>query len=368
MNIGRIDHSIRITDERGCNTSLVFGVEVEVTNVMDSPSRATLRPTDDAFRDAGTEPPPRDLLTLPWIDVHNHAHTLSWSDREKYALSGCVGMVMVASGYHWTPYKPIEPTDIRYLWDDAINRRAAIEQDHFFEASLGIGLHTGVRIDGVDALLDAMDVYCTRDDIVAIGETGVTPTQHVESWGIEDQRDLLYQQCTLASSHDLPLILHLPVDTDGPPRSTRVGYGIPGFEKHADLRTPAQYTAENPAVEALTIDIETAREAGIAEKSIVASHTGPGTLEYLMEHTDCYASFTLGHQWLLGVTVDTVAAAIQTYGPERIMLDTDCANVLRSDPFAIKRAIFGLYHRGIEPETIRTIVYENPRSVFDISA
>jgi predicted metal-dependent TIM-barrel fold hydrolase len=48
------------------------------------------------------------------------------------------------------------------------------------------------------------------------------------------------------------------------------------------------------------------------------------------------------------------------------MVDTDCANVLRTDPYAVKRAIFELYRYGIEPEDIRQAVWENPRDVYGL--
>ncbi len=46
------------------------------------------------------------------------------------------------------------------------------------------------------------------------------------------------------------------------------------------------------------------------------------------------------------------------------MIDTDCAGVIKTDPFAIKRSIFELYRRGIDIDDIRKVVYENPKAVF----
>ena len=328
----------------------------------------TKRPTDAEYlEDPPVELPP-DLLNQPWIDVHNHAHTLSWADRERYALSGCRSMVMVASGYHWTPYKPVEAEDVRFLWDDAVNRRAAIERDHFFEAKLGLGIHTGVRIEDPDALLDAMDEYCELDEVVAVGETGVTPSQHVSSWGLDEQRAVVQAQMELADDHDLPMILHTPNRTGDSGRSYRPGIGIPGYEKNTQLGREPVIEAENAALEAVKIDVEAADDAGLDDEQVVASHADPNNVPYLMENTDCYASFTIGHSWLVGVTAADVADAIEEYGPDRIMVDTDCANVLRTDPFALKRAIFELYRLGIDEEAIRTVVLENPREVFDFDA
>ncbi|MFC6719088.1 TatD family hydrolase [Natrialbaceae archaeon GCM10025810] len=325
----------------------------------------TKRPTDAAYLEERADEPPTDLLNLPWIDVHNHAHTLSWGDRERYALSGCEAMVMVASGYHWTPYKPVRTKDVRFLWDDAINRRGAIERDHFFEARLGLGIHTGVRIEDPEAALESMDEYCELDEVVAVGETGVTPSQHVSAWGVDEQRALVQAQMELADDHGLPVILHTPNRSAGSDRSYRRGAGIPGYEKNAELGQDPVIDAENPALEAVKYDVEAMRAAGLDDERVVASHADRNNTAYLMEETDCYLSYTIGHSWLIGVTAADVADAIDEYGPDRIMIDTDCANVLRTDPFALKRAILELYRYGIEKEAIRTVVLENPREVFD---
>jgi hypothetical protein len=325
----------------------------------------TTRPTDAARLETDFDPP-TELLNLPWIDSHNHAHTLSWDDRERYALSGCAGMVMVSSGYHWTPYKPVRADDVRYLWDDTINRRAAIERNHLFEARLGLGIHTGVRVEDPEALLDAMAGYCELDEVVAVGETGVTPSQHVEPWDLDGQRALVEAQMELADAYDLPVILHTPNQASPSERPYRPGVNTPGYEKNVELGAEPVLDTANPALDAVKIDVEAAADAGLPEERIVASHADLNNLAYLMAETDCYVSFTLGQPWFSGITAETVADAIDEYGPERIMVDTDAANVIRSDVFAVKRTIVELYQFGIDVDAIRQVVFENPREVLGI--
>jgi predicted metal-dependent TIM-barrel fold hydrolase len=275
-------------------------------------------------------------------------------------------MVMVASGYHWTPYRPVRAEDVRYLWDDAINRRAAIQRDHFFEAKLGLGIHTGVRIEDPDELLAAMDAYCELDEVAVVGETGVTPTQHVEAWDVDEQVAVVQAQMELAAEHDLPVILHSPNTGVDRKRHSRPELGTPGYEKNTTLGVEPVVTGENPALESVKLDIEAAHDAGLAERRVVVSHADANNTAYLMEQTDCYLSYTIGHSWLVGVDAADVADAIDAYGPERVMIDTDCANVLRTDPYAVKRAIFELYRYGIEPDDIRQVVWENPRDVYGL--
>ncbi|MFA1609756.1 TatD family hydrolase [Halobellus rubicundus] len=325
----------------------------------------TKRPTDAAYLD-GDPDVPSELLSLPWIDPHNHAHTLSWNDRERYALAGCRAMLMIASGAHWTPYRPVAADDVRYLWDDAINRRAAIERNHFYEAKLGIGAPTRIRIEDPDALFDAMEAYVQLDEVAAVGETGITPSQHVSAWPLDEQRAAVGRQFEIAADADLPVVLHTPNKSIGPDRQYRDGMAVPGYEKNVALGADPVIDADTPALEAVRIDVEIAREVGLDEERIVASHADGNNLEFLLEETGCYASFTLGHSWMTGVTPADIADAIETYGPERIMVDTDCANILRSDPFSLKRAILELYRLGVDVEDIRRVVWKNPRSVLGL--
>lgn len=324
------------------------------------------RPTVAERVDVDASEYPTELLNLPWIDVHNHAHTLSWTDREQYALAGCQAMIMVASGNHWIPYKPARAEDFRYLWDQAIDRRVAIARNHFFDPHLAIGIQTGVRVENPQSLLDAMETYCETEAVVAIGETGIRPTQQAEAWEFDEQRAVVEGQMAVAARHDLPVILHTPSRLRGTDREYRDGIDIPGYEKLTTLDQPPVMDADRPELVATQLDIEAASAAGFPENRIVASHADPDNLDYLLAETDCYASFTIGNGWLTGVTVETVAEVIDAYGPDRIMLDTDAANVMRSDVSSIKRAMFELYRLGVEMDAIQQVVLDNPRTVFDI--
>ncbi|WP_144901016.1 TatD family hydrolase [Halobellus captivus] len=330
-----------------------------------TPGSPTHRPTDAAYPEADDVDLPTSLLNLPWIDSHNHAHTLSWSDRERYALSGCRAMVMVASGNHWTPYKPVRPADVRFLWDDAINRHRIIERNHFYEAKLAVGVQTGVRVEDARSLVDAMNDYCALEEVVAVGEIGIRQSQQVSAWALDEQMDVLEAQMDVAARHDLPVILHTPTRLNDD-EHRRPGIGLHGYERNSSLSQAPVYEAENPELEAVKYDVEAANRAGLPESRIVASHADPNNVEYLMEQTDCYASFTIGAPWLTGVSPSTVAAAIREYGPDRIMIDTDCANVLRSDPFALKRAVFELYRLGVDESDIETVVFDTPKRMFDL--
>ncbi|WP_336359291.1 TatD family hydrolase [Haladaptatus sp. ZSTT2] len=324
----------------------------------------TKRPIDAAVVESDSAfEPPTELLSMPWIDIHNHAHTLSWGDREKFALSGCEKMVMMAAAYYWLPYKPVAPDDVRFLWDDALNRLAQIRQSHLFDAKLGIGIHTGTRVSDVSELLDLMPDYCALGEVAAVGEIGITASQHVEGWSLGEQKEMMRRQFEIARDADLPAIVHTPADLDGVDIPDRVRGGLPGYELDLSMQREPVLTGENVKQQATEIDIALKDEAGLPDEQMVISHGDQQIAPTVLETTDCYLSFTVSYPWLLGVTAADVAAVIDEYGPERVLIETDSAGILRGDVFSFKRTLFELYRHGLSEETIRQVAYENPNSL-----
>jgi predicted metal-dependent TIM-barrel fold hydrolase len=326
----------------------------------------TKRPTDADYITQEDRPEfPPELTNVPWIDIHNHAHTLSWNDREKFALSGCQGMVMMAAAYYWTPYKPVAPDDVRYLWDDALNRLYQIRRSHIFDAKLGIGIHTGAYVENYENLLDVMPEYCGLDEVAAVGEIGITGSQHVSRWDLTEQKDVMQRQLAIANDHDLPAVIHTPPNLENVDIPFRKRGTIPGYELNMNLQQENVLEVEDVKQAATELDVELKDEAGLPDEQLILSHADRGIAPYVMENTDCYLSFTVSYPWLLGVTPRDVAAVIEEYGPERVLVETDSAGILQSDVFSFKRTIFELYRLGLSADTIRRVVYENPKELVE---
>jgi predicted metal-dependent TIM-barrel fold hydrolase len=325
----------------------------------------TKRPTDIDWTDE-SDTLPSELTTLPWIDIHNHAHTLSWNDRERFDLSGCHAMVMMAAAYYWTPYKPVAPDDVRYLWDDALNRLDPIGQSHVFDPYLGIGVHTGARVENAEELLNVMPEYLALDEVAAVGEIGITASQHVSRWDLDSQTSVMRRQLELADEYDLPAVAHTPPNLDNVDIPYRERGPIPGYELNMDLQQEATVEGDDAKRAATELDIELKDEAGLSDNQLVLSHADQSVARFVLENTDCYVSFTISYPWLLGVTARDVAAIIKEYGPERVLVETDSAGILRSDVFSFRRTVLDLYRLGIDIDAIRQVIYENPKQILQL--
>ncbi|XVH33728.1 hypothetical protein ACNS7O_17605 (plasmid) [Haloferacaceae archaeon DSL9] len=231
-----------------------------------------------------------ELTNPPWIDVDNHAHTLSWHDREKVALSGCRSMVTMAA---------------------------------------------------------------------AVGETGITEAQHVSGWDLEGQREVTRRQLEIAADRDLPAVLRAPADLRTVDFPDRIRGSVSGYELDLSLQQEPILADDDPKREAIEIDVELKRRGGLADENLALSHADPTIAPSVLENTDCYLGFTVSYRWLLGVGSHHVAE----YSPERTLVETDSAGILRSDVSAFKRAIFEMYRRRLDVETIRRVVFENSRAV-----
>lgn len=303
-----------------------------------------------------------DPLDMPWIDIHQHTQSLTWNDREKFDLSGAHAVVMIAAGYYWTPYRPVSADDVRFLWDDALRRAACFDHRHFYDQYAAVGVHTWAGVEDTEELLAALPDYCEDERVVAIGETGIESTHHTSGWSLDEQRAVVREQLHIARETSLPILVHTPGSSKG---------GLPAQYSHSYEEANESFTEplldpETAKHDAVEIDLELVDEVGLADERVVIDHASPEVVPLVLETTDCYLSFSVSAPWLRGFDPADVADAIETYGSDRILIDTDLIGAMEHDAFAMKRTIMDLCRLGVEREDIRAIVYENPARILDI--
>jgi len=335
----------------------------------------TSRPTS-AISDetAGQSRPfPPEAKDIPWIDIHQHTGTLGWEQHEKMDASGAHAVVMIAASYFQVPYRPIAAEDWRFLWDQSLQRAAEISRNHFFDVHLAVGLHFGARIEGTDELLRQLPAYCALDEVVAIGETGIDPVQSVSEWPLAEQQAVLEAQMHVARDQGLPVVLHTPVNrTDAPPESSvpaQFGRTVePKFEYGGAPETEPQFddmtTAKRKAVR---MDVEAADETGLAHEQVIIDHGTPDVADYVLDETGCYLSFSLVRHGESN-TPEDIASVIAEHGSDRIMVDSDLLAGLYADDAALtmRRMTLDLLRLGVDPDDVRNVVYENPKTVLGL--
>lgn len=302
---------------------------------------------------------PEDAL-LPWIDIHGHHHNLTWNELEKFALTGCSAVVMAVGNIgSSSPYRPMSAEDVRTQWDRLIRFSHNLSRSFPYEAYVALGVHTtNGPVDRADLLIDMIPEYAALDEVIALSETGITAVQENEALSISKQRSLIEAQLRMAGEADIPAVLHTPTigksDSDYVTKSTEThNTGEPVLD------------SDSPKLDGTQINVEVADEAGFPEDRLVLTHAHRTTAPWILENTDCYASFTVGNA-TRDVSPDDVRSAIETYGPDRIMIDTDSAAIYDVDPFAVKRTMFHLLRSGIDREDVRRIVFENQRELLGL--
>lgn len=328
--------------------------------VVSSAARPIGIPSEDAFDHALPTP---DAVAIPWIDPHQHTQSLTWRDREAFDLSGGRATVMIAASYYWSPYRPVTPQDVRFLWDDAVRRARTFTRSHFYDQYVAVGIHTWSRVDDHETLLDVLPAYCDLDEVVAIGETGIESIQHTTRWPLSSQRAAVTGQMRVAREAGLPVILHTPGSSKGALPAHRAAR----YEEANASFTGPLLDPETTKRDAVEVDLELKDESGLDDDSVIVDHADETIVEYVMESTDCYLAFSV-RPALGDVDAETIATVLKAYGPDRLLVNTDLAGVADNDPFTMKRTIMDLLHLGIDPETIRTVVYENPKEVLGIDA
>ncbi len=116
-------------------------------------------------------------------------------------------------------------------------------------------------------------------------------------------------------------------------------------------------------MDAVQLDLSLGKEAGLPESNLVFSHADQSFASFVLENTECYISYTLNYPRMRNQGIEDIVSMVEEFGSGRILLETDSAGVLRSDPAAIKRSIFDLYRAGVSIPDIRQIVYENQRNL-----
>jgi predicted metal-dependent TIM-barrel fold hydrolase len=172
-------------------------------------------------------------------------------------------------------------------------------------------------------VLELLPRYLEKDGVVAIGEIGFDDQTDAEEKYFAAQIDL-------AMTFDLPVLIHTP---------------------HRDKKRGTERS------------LALVREAGIPEERVLIDHNTEETLPLVL-NTGCWAGHSIYPQSKMDEP--RMVALVKRYGGERILINS-AADWGVSDPLKVPKTAQAMKEAGIDGETIRTIVWENPLAFFSQS-
>jgi predicted metal-dependent TIM-barrel fold hydrolase len=171
-----------------------------------------------------------------------------------------------------------------------------------------------------DDVIALMPAFLDKDGVVAVGEVGYDDQS-------ADEEKYFQRQIELAIAHGLPVLVHTP---------------------HRDKKKGTERT------------IALIKESKIPEERVLIDHNTEETLPLTLA-TGCWA----GHSIYPETKMDEarMVALVQNYGAERIIINS-AADWGVSDPLKVPKTAALMRERGIAPEQIHKIVWDNPSSFF----
>ncbi|MFH1623786.1 MAG: TatD family hydrolase [Pseudomonadota bacterium] len=266
------------------------------------------------------------------IDAHVHADTFSWSNFQEMSLAGIRAVVSV-------PVCPWRAGISTSTVTDLINRLLYHETwragENNIQLFVGVGLPAVSIPKDLEKFFPEMEKYLKEPRVVAVGELGFDPRSQVCK-DIKRQAEILQIQLRMAKEHKLPVILHTPPDL------TQVA-----------LEVKEKYEKR----EFMEKTMELVHEVGLSPESVVLDHLDTEEWVKFALDNGCYAGITIQSWRATGP--EKVAAWVDTFGPERMLLNTD-ASTMPSDHLGVPKTVFHLRKRKVPEKKIQSVVYENP--------
>ncbi|MFB9159536.1 TatD family hydrolase [Chromobacterium violaceum] len=256
------------------------------------------------------------------IDPHAHMIARTTDDYEAMAASGVVAV--------------IEPS----FWLGQARTNVGSFVDYFstitgFErfraAQFGIRHYCAIGLNPkeannrelADAVLDVLPRYLGKEGVVALGEIG-----YDEQTELEDRA--LRAQIELAQAFDLPIMIHTP---------------------HRDKKRGTRRT------------MDTLEACGFDPARCVIDHNNEETVQEVLDR-GYWCAFTIYPSTKMGN--DRLAAIVERYGPERIIVDSACDWGV-SDPLAVAKSARIMAAHGLGEAAIRQVVYHNALAVYGLN-
>jgi len=256
------------------------------------------------------------------IDPHTHMISRTTDDYEAMAKAGIVAVIEPA---FWLG----QPRTNVGSFIDYFSLISGFER--FRAGQFGIRHYCTIGLNPkeannealAEAVLDVLPRYLVKEGIVAMGELG-----YDEQTAAEDKA--LRAQIELAKEFELPIMIHTP---------------------HRDKRPGTLRT------------MDVLKEHGFDPERCVIDHNNEETIREVRER-GYWCAFSIYPNTKMGS--ERMAALIESYGPERLIVDSACDWGV-SDPLAVAKTARLMAQRGVSGEAIRQVVYDNALTVYGLN-
>ena len=256
------------------------------------------------------------------FDPHIHMTSRTTADYEAMAKEGIVALVEPAF-WMGQPRTHVGTFEDYFL--------SLLGWERFRASQFGIAHFCTLALNPKEAnnpvvapgVLELLPRYLEKDGVVAIGEIGFDDQTDAEEKYFAAQIDL-------AMTFDLPVLIHTP---------------------HRDKKRGTERS------------LALVREAGIPEERVLIDHNTEETLPLVL-NTGCWAGHSIYPQSKMDEP--RMVVLVKRYGGERLLINS-AADWGVSDPLKVPKTAQAMKEAGIDGETIRTIVWENPLAFFSQS-
>ena len=253
------------------------------------------------------------------FDPHIHMTSRTTTDYEAMAKEGIVALVEPAF-WMGQPRTHVGTFEDYFL--------SLLGWERFRASQFGIAHFCTLALNPKEAnnpvvapgVLELLPRYLEKDGVVAIGEIGFDDQTDAEEKYFAAQIDL-------AMTFDLPVLIHTP---------------------HRDKKRGTERS------------LALVRDAGIPEERVLIDHNTEETLPLVL-NTGCWAGHSIYPQSKMDEP--RMVVLVKRYGGERLLINS-AADWGVSDPLKVPKTAQAMKEAGIDDETIRTIVWENPLAFF----
>ena len=256
------------------------------------------------------------------IDSHAHMISRTTDDYEAMARAGVVAVIEPA---FWLG----QPRTNIGSFIDYFSMISGFER--FRAGQFGIRHYCTIGLNPKEAnnealaeeVLDILPRFLVREGVVAMGELG-----YDEQTAAEDRA--LRAQIEMAKEFDLPIMIHTP---------------------HRDKRAGTLRT------------MDVLKEHNFDPTRCVIDHNNEETIREVLDR-GYWVGFSIYPQTKMGS--ERMAVLVETYGPERLIVDSACDWGV-SDPIAVAKTARLMAQRGIGADTIHDVIYKNPLAVYGLN-